>query len=98
MYERLVSYFETSPLKRRLYLSVWCTSLSRVRQEMSIPIKQRTIDLTTFRSQATKHSDKSYYQFCLCDQTCPCRKIGQGQLNFTKYGGTESPMPHEKIH
>ena len=37
MYERLVSYFETSPLKRRLYLSVWCTSLSRVRQEMSIP-------------------------------------------------------------
>ena len=35
MFERVVSYFETSPLKRRLYLSVWCTSLSRVRQEMS---------------------------------------------------------------
>ena len=35
MYGRLVSYLETSPFKRRLYLSVWCTSLSRVMQEMS---------------------------------------------------------------
>ena len=36
MYRRLEFYFETSPLKTRLYFSVWCTNLSRVRQEMSI--------------------------------------------------------------
>ena len=36
MYGRLVFYFETSPLKRRLYFSVWCTFLSQARQEMSI--------------------------------------------------------------
>ena len=35
MYRRLEFYFETSPLKTRLYFSVWCTNLSRVRQEMS---------------------------------------------------------------
>ena len=39
MYGRLVFYFETSPLKRRLYFSVWCTFLSQVRQEMSIRIE-----------------------------------------------------------
>ena len=36
MYRRLEFYFETSPLQTRLYFSVWCTNLSRVRQEMSI--------------------------------------------------------------
>ena len=35
MYRRFEFYFETSPLKRRLYFSVWCSNLSRVRQEMS---------------------------------------------------------------
>ena len=35
MYRRLEFYSETSPLKTRLYFSVWCTNLSRVRQEMS---------------------------------------------------------------
>ena len=35
VYGKLVFNFEKPPLKRLLYLIVWCTSHSRVRQEMS---------------------------------------------------------------
>ena len=63
MYTRLEFYFETFPLKRRLYFSVWCTNLSRVRQEMSISATckiSRTLDF--------EHTsiEKIYHDLVVC--------------------------------
>ena len=77
---KLVVNFEKPPFKRRLFVSVWCTHLSRIRQEMS-----------TINSR-TNGPINAHLRSGISDLKRPCHKIGQVRPGYDLYKFCRAPF------